>query len=124
MVGTPVREAQLEGAAPFIANAELSYKIVNDDYTFLVSVIARHISDRVHTIGMLGFRDIVEQASTALDFTASYKLSTGFGVKLKASNLLNPSYVLSRERSSGEGTVILNEFKKGVDISLGLSYEF
>lgn len=124
MVGTPAREAQLEGAAPFIANAELSYKIVNDDYTFLVSVIARHISDRVHTIGMLGFRDIVEQASTALDFTASYKLSTGFGVKLKASNLLNPSYVLSRERSSGEGTVILNEFKKGVDISLGLSYEF
>lgn len=124
MVGTPAREAQLEGAAPFIVNADLSYKVLDDDYTFLVSVIARHISDRVHTIGMLGFRDIVEESTTDLDFTASYKLNTGFGVKLKASNLLNPRYVLSRERSSGAETVFLNEFKKGIDISLGLSYEF
>jgi hypothetical protein len=46
-------------------------------------------------------------------------------VKFKASNLLNPSYRFTRERSGSDKgeKVVLNDYKKGMNLSLGISYE-
>lgn len=119
--GNISNEAQLEGASPFIGNFDLSYTNTNKDKSLITSLIFNHISDRVHTIGMLGFKDIVEESVSTLDFVSSYKFNSRFTFKVKASNLLNPSYQLTRERSSSSEKVILNDFKKGVNFSLGLS---
>ena len=121
--GTPSKDVQLEGAAPFIGNFDISYNLSDNDRNLLASLVFNHISDRVHTIGMLGFKDIVEESVSVVDFVSSYKFNKRFTLKLKASNLLDPSYRLTRERSNSTEKVTLNEFKKGVNFSVGLSFE-
>ncbi len=117
------RNSQLEGAAPLIGNFDITYSHINNDKNLLASLVFNYFSERIHTIGMLGFKDIVEEGVGTLDFVSSYKFNRNFTIKLKASNLLNPSYKLTREISSSDQQVILNEFKKGMNISLGISYE-
>lgn len=117
------RNSQLEGAAPFIGNFDISYNLMNNEKSLLASVVFNYFSNRVHTIGMLGFKDIVEEGVGTLDFVSSYKFDRHFTVKLKASNLLDPSYRLTRERSNSDQKITLSEYKKGMNISLGVSYE-
>ncbi len=117
------RYSQLEGAAPFIGNVDLSYNAMNNDKNLIASLVLNYFSRRIHTIGMLGFKDIVEEGVGTLDFVSSYKFNRHVTVKLRASNLLNPSYRLTRERSSSNEKVTLNEYKKGMNVSLGVSYE-
>ena len=121
---TKVRDSHLEGASPFLANMDVSYNYAKRDKNFIASFIFNYFSDRVHTIGTRGFKDIIEEGVPTLDFAASYKFNKHLTVKTKASNLLNASYRLTRESSSSSEKVILNEFKKGQNLSLGVSYEF
>lgn len=117
------RDTELEGAAPFILNADLSYNLIDDEKSFVTSLVFNYFSERIHTIGMIRFKDIVEEGLGTLNFVSSYKFNKHFTVKLKASNLLNPSYKFTRERTTSNEKVVLNEFKKGMDLSLGFSYE-
>ena len=89
----------------------------------IASLVFNWFSNRIHTIGAGGFNDIIEESVPTLNFVSSYKFNKNFTLKVKASNLLNPSFRLTRESSAGE-KITLNEFKKGQNISLGVSYEF
>lgn len=53
------RKSQLEGASPFIGNFDISYNVTNNEKNALVSLVFIYFSRRIHTIGMLGFKDIV-----------------------------------------------------------------
>jgi len=102
----------------------LSYTHNIREKSFVASLIFNYFSNRVHTVGAKGFKDIIEEGVPTLDFSSSYSLNNHLLLKLKAQNLLNASYRLSRESSLSNEKVILNEFKKGQNISLGVSYEF
>lgn len=117
------RNSQLEGAAPFIVNCDVSYNYSNGSKNLVSSLVFNYFSERIHTIGMLGYRDIVEEGVGTLNFVTSYKFNDHFGIKLSASNLLNPSYTLYRKRTVSDEKVIVRDFKKGVKISLGISYD-
>jgi len=121
---TEKRNSGLEGASPFLANVDLSYNYTQKDRSFLASLIFNYFSDRIHTIGAKGYRDIIEEGVPTLDFASSYRFNHHLSLKLNATNLLDANYRLSRESSANDENVILNEFKKGQNISLGLSYEF
>ncbi len=120
---TEARNSELEGASPFLANADLSYNYAKKDKNLIASIVFNYFSNRIHTIGTRGFKDIIEEGVPTLNFTTSYKFNKHLAVKARANNLLNQAYRLKREASSGEN-IILNEYKKGQDISLGISYEF
>ena len=48
-----------------------------------------------------------------------------WGIKLKAKNLLDPEFKLTREPSVDDAEkVVLRSYKKGIGLSLGLSYQF
>jgi outer membrane receptor for ferrienterochelin and colicin len=118
-------ESQLEGAAPFIANFDLSHTYSVRNKSFTNSLVLNYFSNRVHTIGVRPlFNNIVEEGAPALDFVSSAKITKNISLKLKGSNLLNPSYRLTREGSSSSaGKLVLSEYKKGMNISLGISCE-
>jgi outer membrane receptor protein involved in Fe transport len=124
ILNTEPRKSGLEGASPFLANLDLSYTHTRKEKSFLVSLIFNYFSNRIHTIGAKGFKDIIEEGVPTLDFVSSYSLNRQLSLKLKAQNMLNSTYRLSRESSVSNEKVILNEFKKGQNISLGVSYEF
>ncbi|MEA5129611.1 MAG: TonB-dependent receptor [Proteiniphilum sp.] len=124
VLNTNPRDTELEGASPFLANFDLSYNYAKREKSFVASLIFNYFSDRIHTIGARGFNDIIEEGVPTLDFASSYNFNTHFSLKLRAANLLNASYRLSRESSTANEKVVLNEFRKGRNISLGVSYQF
>ncbi|NDV46302.1 TonB-dependent receptor [Paludibacter sp. 221] len=120
---TEVRNSGLEGASPFLANADIAYSYTKNEKSLLATLVLNYFSNRIYTVGAGGFNDIIEEGLFTLNCAVSYKFDTHFTLKLKASNLLNPSYQLTRESSSGE-KITLNEYKKGQNINIGISYDF
>jgi outer membrane receptor protein involved in Fe transport len=116
--------SQLEGATPFLMNADVTFKKKYEENELTTSLVFNYFSDRVYSIGTRGFENIIEKGIPTLDLVSSLKLGEKYSLKLKATNLMNPDFQLSRDSSTSGNNVVLSDYKKGVNLSLGLSFEF
>lgn len=116
--------SQLEGAAPWIANFDLSHNFTNGKRSFINTLVLNYVSDKIYTIGTQGFQDIMEHGIATLDFVSQARLNKYISLNLKARNLLNPAYKLSRKADDDGQKVVLSDYKKGINISLGVSCTF
>lgn len=116
--------SDLEGATPFLMNFDISYSKKYKENELLSSLVFNYFSERVYSIGTRGFENILEKGIPTLDWVSSLKMGKHYNIKLKAQNLLNPSFQLTREGANGGNNVVLGNYKKGVNLSLGLSYTF
>ena len=114
--------SQLEGAAPWLLNADLTYLYRNGGNSFTGALVFNYFSDRIYTIGTEGYQDIIENGIPTLDFVASTQLGKHFSINLKARNLLNAAHQLTRKGNATNDEVVLSKYKKGMDFSIGLSY--
>ena len=114
--------SQLEGAAPWLLNADLTYLYRKGSNSFTGALLYNSSSDHIYTIGTEGYQDIIENGIPTLDFVASAQLGKHFSLNLKARNLLNAAHQLTREGNATGEDVILSKYKKGVDLSIGVSY--
>lgn len=118
------RTSELEGAAPFIGNADLTWQIRKNDFSFTNSLVLNYYSDRIYTIGANGYQDIYEDGVTTLDLVSSAQLNRHWELKLKGKNLLDPNFRLTRQANGSDADpIILSSYKKGVFISFGISYK-
>ena len=118
-------ESKLEGAAPLIANFDVSHSYSVKDKTFTNSLVLNYFSNRVHTIGVRPlFNNIVEEGVPSMDFVSSAKISKNITLKLKGNNLLNPDFRLTRSGSaSASNKLVLSEYKKGINVEFGMTWE-
>ncbi|WP_438961536.1 carboxypeptidase-like regulatory domain-containing protein [Nonlabens sp.] len=116
--------SQLQGAAPFLVNFDLNYNTYINKSSINTALVFNYFTERVYSVGTRGFENINEIGVPTLDFIGSIGLTENSKLSLKARNLLNPEYRLEREGSGGLGNVILSQYKRGIDISLGYSYQF
>lgn len=123
LTNTPERKSGLEGASPFILNSDLTYTYTQNEKSFISSFVFNFFSDRIYTIGALGFNDIKEKGIPSLDLATAYKFNSKWTLKFKASNLFNPTFIKFRESSTSNESIQLNEFSKGVNVSLGVSFD-
>lgn len=123
IANTEPRNSRLEGASPFITNLDLSYSLTAGERNLTASVVLNYFSDRVYTIGTRQYNDIIEKGLLTLDVVASFALDSHLTLKLKAANLLNPAHRLVRKIGDGAETVILNEYRSGMDVSLGVAFD-
>ena len=114
--------SQLEGAAPWIVNADLTYLYRKGTSSLTAALVFNYFSDRIYTIGTEGYQDIIENGIPTLDFVGTAKLGKHFSVNLKARNLLNSTHQLTRKGSGNDSEVVLSKYRKGVDLSIGLAY--
>ena len=114
--------SQLEGAAPWIVNADLTYLYRKGTSSLTAALVFNYFSDRIYTIGTEGYQDIIENGIPTLDFVGTAKLGKHFSVNLKARNLLNSTHQLTRKGSGNGSEVVLSKYRKGVDLSIGLAY--
>ncbi|WP_392419807.1 TonB-dependent receptor domain-containing protein [Capnocytophaga canis] len=124
VANTQARKTQLEGAAPFITNADLTYSLQKNNKNFTASMVFNYFSDRIYTIGTLQYKDIIEKGVPTMDFVASLDLTERLSLKLKTKNIFNSKRELSRKATNNDGNIILNTYQRGVDFNLGLSYKF
>lgn len=121
-LATTTTGSQLEGAAPFIVNADLTYSLNKGANTFSAALVFNYFSDRLYTIGTQGYQDIVENGVPTLDFVSSLRLGNHFSLNLKARNLLNSVHQLTRKGNDSGEEIVLSKYKKGMDFNVGLSY--
>ena len=114
--------SQLEGAAPWIVNADLNYLLRKGSNSLTAALVFNYFSDRIYTIGTEGYQDIMENGIPTLDFVASTQLGKHFSISLKARNLLNSTHQLTRKGNADNKEVVLSKYKKGMDLSVGLTY--
>lgn len=118
--------SQLEGAAPYILNADLTHNLTTDKLKITSTLVFNYLSDKVHTIGTRGYNNLIEESVSTLDFVSLVNLKKHWGLSFKAKNLLNPDYKLTREGATETNTpaAIIRSYKKGITFDLGLSYKF
>lgn len=116
--------SQLEGAAPWIVNADLSYLFRKGTKSLSTALVFNYFSDRIYTIGTQGYQDIVENGIPTLDFIASTQLGKYFSISVKARNLLNSTHQLTRKGNADNKEIVLSRYKRGMDFSIGLSCNF
>ena len=116
--------SNLEGATPFLLNADISINKKFEDNTFISSLVFNYFSERVYSIGTRGFENVLEKGIPTLDLVSSYEFNKHYSIKLKAINLLNPDFQIARSGFDGGDNVVLRNYKKGVNLSVGFSYNF
>ena len=115
---------KMEGASPLLVNADLTYKLAFNNFDLMPTVIFNYFSDRIYSLGTAGYNNIIEKGIPRLDFVTQANINKKWGVNLKAENILNPSRELFMNFDNGAPKVIMEQFKRGVDLSLGVSYKF
>ncbi len=113
----------LEGASPILLNTDLTFNTKGEKLKTTSSLVFNYFSDRIFSLGIQGNENIKEKAIPTLDFIFKTEIGKNTSIKFGAKNLLNPDYQLTKETIFGEKVTVSN-FKKGTNISLGMSYQF
>lgn len=111
---------QLEGAAPWIVNADLTYNYISARHEFMAAVVFNYVSDRIYVTGMQGYADTKQSADYRLDFVANATLANHWKIGVKVHNLINSLHSLYR--SNGNNATTLSSYRNGIDFSLSLAY--
>ena len=82
-ISTDNSGSQLEGAAPFIGNADLSYQYKRNDFGLTGTIVCSYFSDRVYTIGTNGYNDIIEKGIPTLDIVLGGQINKHLSIYLK-----------------------------------------
>lgn len=120
---------KLQGASPWILNADLKYDSEFDkDWKSSMTMVYSIYSKRIYAVGTNGLDNYYEMPFGKLDFIWQNKISDKFDVKFSAENLLNPNYKIELGKDSRipitESDLTVKEYKKGIGFSMNVSYTF
>jgi hypothetical protein len=118
------KESKLTGASDLLLNADISFLTEwnNKESNLNSTIVFTQFSDRVYSIGTNGRGNQVDKAFGSLDFITKVKLNKKMGLGFVAKNLLNPA--INRVQENGNGDVNVLSYKKGIDVSFGINYQF
>ena len=118
--------SKLTGASDFLMNADVSYlKEFDEDKSIQATIAYNYFSDQLNTIGTLNKGNVIDKSYGTLDFVLKSKLKQ-FTFGISAKNILDPTISRIQEvyDTPGINSVVLDEFKRGVNLSLSVGYKF
>ncbi|MEJ2112534.1 MAG: TonB-dependent receptor [Flavobacteriaceae bacterium] len=120
----------LQGASPFLLNADINYSPVFENYKPVVNLVYSYFSDRIDALGSGQLGNVIEKSVSTLDFVWKNNFNDKFEINFSAKNLLNPTIKYVRETTLGDVVVNsangkgVSNYKRGMDLSLQLKYKF
>lgn len=112
----------LQGASPYIANIDLSYDInIRPQKSISLTVLYNLQGPRIHTVGINGLSNIIQEAVNTLDFVGNIKLNERWSLKCKARNLLNTTLKYSQEIKPLGTTIIVEKYQPGISVDVGIT---
>lgn len=115
---------QLEGASPFLLNADLSYNATfGKSIKSTFNVVANYYSDRIYALGSGQLGNKIEKGFTALDFIWKNRIGDNIELNFTAKNLLNPDLQIIREIQNND-EILLSNYKRGINLGLQFNYKF
>lgn len=116
-------EDSFTGASDLVLNADVSYsKKWEKGGSVLATVAYNYFSDRLYSLGTETRGNQVDKGFGTLDFILRSKLNKNIGVNFAAKNLLNPD--IRRIQENLNGAVDILSYKRGMNFSVGVNYQF
>jgi len=122
---------ELQGASPFIINADINYSPTFGNYKPAANLIFSYFSDRIDALGSGQLGNVIEKGLPNLDFVLQNKISEKFEINLAARNLLNPTVQYFRQGTSIGDVLVtspngkdVTNYERGIDVSIQLKYKF
>jgi TonB-dependent receptor len=119
----------LEGASPFLANASLKYekRFGGDNgkkHKIMAAVSYNVFGRRLFAVGSNGIGDQYEAPVHLMNFILKTDIGRKVSLGLNVGNLLNATYNVEQQDRVNEGEWLeINSYKRGVDVSLSVSYK-
>jgi hypothetical protein len=89
----------------------------------MATLVFSYFSDRIDAIGSGQLGNIIEKGVPTLDFIWKNVIGSNLEINAGAKNILNPNIERIRDNTS-EGSIILSQYKRGVNLALQLKYKF
>ncbi len=122
---------QLQGASPFVGNADITYApTLNDNFKPSATLSTSYFSDRIDALGSGALGNVIEKGIPSLDFILRNKIGEKFQANFAVKNILNPRVRYIRESADGDILVTsangkdVTNYRKGLNIGLQLKYKF
>ncbi|MFA6676969.1 MAG: TonB-dependent receptor [Bacteroidales bacterium] len=116
----------LQGASPYLVNADLAYTIPlkKEDSNLHLILMYNLQGPRIEAVGVYGRNNVIQESLNSLDFNAEYTLNQHWNANLKCVNILNSKYKFTQENAKTNIDELIEEFKIGTGIKIGISYKF
>lgn len=121
---TDTRRA-LQGASPWLANADISYSPTfrNGDALSLV-LTYNYQGERIHAVGVSGLGNVIQDGLHTMDFIATYNIGEHCSLSLELDNILDSAVSFRQEVISRNTWIYVEKYKPGVGAQIGFAYKF
>ena len=118
------KTSKFTGASDLLLNADLSFlNEWNDKKNNVTTTIAySHFSDRIYAIGTNDRGNLIDKGFGSLDFIAKSKINNKWNLGIVFKNILNPS--IERVQENTNETINVLSYKKGINFSVNINYQF
>ena len=118
-------ERALQGASPFLINADLSYTPqLRGESDLTLALVYNVQGPRIETVGIYGTGNIKQQTLHTMDFIASYAINKHLSLRLQMKDLLNNTIRFKQELPATGQKVEVESFRPGTSAEIGVSYRF
>lgn len=127
------KERPMEGASPYLINADLGYRLLDKDSLKLdFALIYNVYGKRIYAVGDGGRGDNFEMPFHMLNFIAKMHIKKNMGIGFKINNILNSNVAYIQDKTlqneagvyDKTGEAKKDEYKKGTYIGFSFSYKF
>lgn len=118
------KTSKFTGASDLLLNADLSFlNEWNDKKNNVTTTLAySHFSDRIYAIGTNDRGNLIDKGFGSLDFIAKSKINNKWNLGIVFKNILNPS--IERVQENTNETINVLSYKKGINFSVNINYQF
>ncbi len=119
------KERQLQGASPYLFNADLVYTPKLENERLLSFALLYNLQGpRIHAVGLNGQNDIIQKTVSRLNFVASYQFSESGSIKIEVDNLLNAQEVYEQKINNTGKNLVVERHTPGLTGKIGISFKF
>ena len=115
----------LQGASPFLINADVSYAPYFKDESQMVLALVYNVQGpRIHAVGIYELGDNKQLTLHSLDFVGGYSFHRNWNVSLSVKDLLNSKVRFRQDVPKIDDKIDVEEYCPGTNIGIGISYKF
>ena len=117
------QQRSLQGASPYLANADISYTPeFRNGSSLSLALLYNLQGPRIHAVGIMGLGDVRQMPLNTLDFVATYNIDKHFSVKMAFNNMLDSTIRFKQEIPNAGRTVDVEQWRIGAGFEVGVSW--
>ncbi len=114
----------LQGASPYLINADLSYELAVADRQRMQFVLLYNLQGpRIHTVGIYGVGNVMQGPQHTLDFVSHWDIDDHWSIQLKGKDLLNSTIRFTQEVKSTGQVMEVGRYQPGIGVEFGMSFK-